>query len=193
MKKWTFKEIGVTLGFGLICTLFVEAVMMCGWFSPLPWIWMPPLAGLVTAIPYMYIVGREQRVGAIILMNLVALLLFGVAGEMNLITFIGIAGSTICAELIRRICGYDTAHGNLISFVFYAFTMSGKTLYIWADTEFTIAEAVEEMPAGYADKILQFTPGWVMMVMLFATVIFALLGGCIGKSVLKKQYAGMKP
>ena len=61
--KWTGKGLGITVGFSLIYFVITMLVMMSGSFTPLTWIFMTALIGLLAGVPYMYITAREQIFG----------------------------------------------------------------------------------------------------------------------------------
>lgn len=63
----------------------------------------------------------------------------------------------------------------------------------WTDTEASLAAAVEEMPAGYADKmevVIHNTP--MLIIMLVLTIPVAVLAMRIAEKALKKQAASLK-
>ena len=69
--KWTGKGLGITVGFSLIYFVITMLVMMSGSFTPLTWIFMTALIGLLAGVPYMYITAREQIFGVSTIMNLI--------------------------------------------------------------------------------------------------------------------------
>ena len=106
---------------------------------------------------------------------------------------VGMVVLALAAELVRRLQGYDTLKGVRRSFIPLAFSFYAYSAHWWTDTEGSLASAVEEMPAGYADKmvpIIQNTP--ILIVMLILTIPVALLGMRLAEKAMKKQAALLK-
>ena len=116
-----------------------------------------------------------------------------IAGEGNLTFVVGMIVLALAAELVRKLQGYDTLKGVRRSFIPLAFSFYAYSAHWWTDTEGSLAAAVEEMPAGYADKmvpIIQNTP--ILIVMLILTIPVALLGIRLAEKAMKKQTALLK-
>lgn len=188
-KTWTGKDVMLTIGFSLIYFVITMLVMMSGSFTPFTWIFMSAFIGLLAGIPYMYIMAKEQKAGVAILMNLIVGLIYFIAGELSNLVIVTLIASAIFAEVVRKASGYNSLKGNLISYIFFSFGMSGSPIYIWVFREYTIDKAIEEMSAEYAAAMEAMTPVWVLPAMIAATILLALLGGIIGKCALKKQFS----
>ena len=122
-------------------------------------------------------------------MNLIVGLIYFIAGELSNLVIVTLIASAIFAEVVRKASGYNSFKGNLISYIFFSFGMSGSPIYIWVFREYTIDKAIEEMSAEYAAAMEVMTPVWVLPAMIAATILLALLGGIIGKCALKKQFS----
>ncbi len=145
---------------------------------------LPILFGFV----YFYTTANMRCFGAALALNCFVLVIGLIAGEGNLPLIIGLIVLALIAELIRKICGYDTKKGVRISFIPFAFSFYAYSAHWWTDTEGTLAAAVEEMPAGYADKaaaVIHNIP--ILIVMLVVTIPVAFLGIWIAEKVLKRQ------
>ena len=114
--------------------------------------------------------------------------MFLLAGEADVAFVIGIVVLTVLAEVIRRLCGYDTLKGVRWSFVPFAFSFFAYTLHWWTDTEGSLAAAVEEMPAGYDGlmrPVIDNIP--MLIVVLLLTLPIALWGMRLATRAMKKQ------
>lgn len=88
---------------------------------------------------------------------------------------------------------FDTLKGVRRSFLPLAFSFYTYSAHWWTDTDGALAAAVEEMPAGYADRmepVIANIP--VLILMLVLTVPVAILGVRIAEKLLKKQAASLK-
>ena len=120
------KVFGVTIGFSLIYFVITMLAMMSGSFTPITWMFMTALIGLLAGVPYLYITARQQVFGVAIIMNLVVGLIYFVAGELSNLVIVTLAASAVLAETIRKASGYNSPKGNLFSYILFVFGMSDR-------------------------------------------------------------------
>ena len=185
--KWTGKGFGATIGFSLIYFVITMLAMMSGSFTPITWMFMTALIGLLAGVPYLYITARQQVFGVAIIMNLVVGLIYFVAGELSNLVIVTLAASAVLAEIIRKASGYNGPKGNLFSYILFVFGMSGSPIYIWVFRDYTISKAAEEMSAEYAASMDSMATPFMLVLMIVATIILAFVGGIIGRTVLKNK------
>ena len=143
---------------------------------------------LLFAFCYLYAAANLRCFGAALLLNGLCLLAGLAAGEGNAPLIIGMLLLAVLAELIRMRCGYDTLRGVRRSFLPLAFSFYAYTAHWWTNTAESLAEAVEEMPAGYAAKMEQVIGNMpLLLVMLLLTVPVALLGMYLAEKLMKRQ------
>ena len=150
---------------------------------------LPLLMGFV----YLYTAANLQSFGAALLLNGVLTVIGFVTGEADAAFIVIIIVLTAAAELLRRANGYDTLKGVRISFIPFAFSFYAYSAHWWTNTSGALEAAVEEMPAGYADKmvtVIDNTP--VLIVMLILTVPVAMLAIRLAEQALKKQAAKLR-
>lgn len=142
---------------------------------------------------YLYTAANMKCFGAAAVLNGFVLILGLIAGEGNLVLIIGMLLLAALAELIRKRCGYDTLKGVRRSFLPFAFSFFTYTAHWWSDTEGSLAAAVEEMPAGYADKMEQVINNIpVLIIVLVITVPIAILSMRLVEKAMKKTAAKLK-
>ena len=142
---------------------------------------------------YLYTAANRQCFGAAAILNGFVLVLGLIAGEGNPVFIIGMILLAILAELIRKQNGYNSLKGVMRSFIPFAFSFFTYTAHWWTDTEGSLAAAVEEMPAGYADAMKPVIANIPMLiVVLLLTVPVAVFGMRLAEKVMKKQAAKLK-
>ena len=142
---------------------------------------------------YLYVAANLQSFGAALLLNGFVLIVGLIAGEGNLPFIVGLIVLALLAECIRRLNGCDTRRGVRLSFIPFAFSFYAYSAHWWTDTEGSLAAAVEEMPEGYADKMLPVIRNVPMLVIMLAlTIPAAILGMRLAESVMKKQAAKLR-
>ena len=145
---------------------------------------------LLFALVYLNTCSVIRGFGAAAVLNGFVLVLFLIAGEADTPCIIGLAGLALLAELIRYLLGYETRKGVRWSFLPLAFSFYAYSAHWWTDTAGSLAAAVEEMPAGYADAMKPVIDNIPMLiVMLLLTIPVAILGMRLAEKVMKKKAA----
>ena len=172
----------------VIYPIIIVLCSTCGLIHPARYAYVGTLFPLLAAFVYFYLAAEHQKFGAATILNVIVMILAFVGGEGNAPLYIGLVLLTAAAEIIRKIFGYDTLKGVRLSFIPMAFSFYAYAIHWWTNTEESLAEAVEEMPAGYADKmasVIDNIPGLVIAMVLAIPV--AILGIRLAGKVFKKQ------
>ena len=179
----------ILLALLIYAALFILA-SSCGLIHPACYAYAGTFVPILFSFVYLYVAANIQGFGAALLLNGFVLIVGLIAGEGNLPFIVGLIVLALLAECIRRRNGYDTRKGVRLSFIPFAFSFYAYSAHWWTDTEDSLAAAVEEMPAGYADKMLPVirnTP--MLVVMLDLTIPAAILAMRLAEGVMKKQAA----
>ncbi len=165
----------------------------CGLIHPACYAYVGTFVPLLFSFAYLYTAANIQCFSAATILNGFVLVLGSLAGEGNTSFIIGILVLTLISEYVRNKNGYDTLKGVRRSFIPFAFSFYAYSSHWWTDTAESLSEAVEEMPAGYADTmeaVIHNIP--VLIIMLILTVPVAMLGMRIAEKLMKKQAALLK-
>ena len=184
----------VPLVFAAVCYLALfPLASACGLIHPVCYAYAGTVLPLLFAPIYLLAAANCRSFGAASALNGFTLIVGLLMGEGNPPFIIGLIVLTGLAELIRCLCGTDTKNGVRRSFIPLAFSFYAYAAHWWTDTEGSLAAAVEEMPAGYADKmvpVIENTP--LLVVMLILTVPAAILGIRLAEKAMKKQADKLK-
>ena len=164
-----------------------------GMIHPACYAYAGTILPILFSFVYLYTAANMQCFGAAIILNGMVLIIGLIVGEGNLPLVIGLIILTLIAELVRGMKGFDTKKGVRLSFIPFAFSFYAYSAHWWTDTKGSLLEAVEEMPAGYADKmemVIHNVP--LLIVMLVLTVPVAIFSMRFAESVLKKQVSRLK-
>ncbi len=193
----TMKKVPATILKVLVAAIIYLVLFVLGAASgaihPACFAYIGTLLPILFAFVYFYTAANMQCFGAALALNVFVLVIGLIAGEGNLPLIIGLIVLALVAELIRKLCGYDTKKGVRLSFIPFAFSFYAYSAHWWTDTEGTLAAAVEEMPAGYADKaaaVIHNIP--ILIVLLVLTIPVAILGIWIAEKAMKKQAAKLR-
>ena len=183
---------GIVIAAVIYPLLFVLA-SSCGLIHPACYAFVGTFIPILFSFVYLYVCANMQCFGAAALLNGVLLVLGLIAGEGNPAFVVLIIVLTVLTELIRKWNCYDTLKGVRLSFLPFAFSFYAYAAHWWTNTSDSLAEAAEEMPAGYADKMASVIGNVpILIVMLALTVPVAILAMRIAEKVLKKQAARLK-
>ncbi len=166
---------------------------VCGLIHPACYAFVGTILPILFAFVYLYVCANMRCFGAALSLNGFALIVGLIAGEGNLPLIIGLIGLALIAELIRKLKGYETLKGVRWSFIPFAFSFYAYAFHWWTDTEASLAEALEEMPAGYADKMASVIGDVrLLIVMLILVIPIAMLAMRLAEKVMKKQTAKLR-
>ncbi len=172
--------------------LFVLA-SSCGMIHPACYAYAGTFVPVIFSFVYLYAASKWQRFGAPAILNGFALIVGLIVGEADAAMIMGLILLTLISELVRKWNGYDTRRGVRLSFLPLAFSFYAYSAHWWTDTAGSLAAAVDEMPAGYADKMRAVIANIPMLiVMLVLTIPAAILGMRLAEKAMKKQAAALK-
>ena len=181
--------------FGIALAVLAYIVMAVlastsGLIHPVCYAYSGTVLPLFWGMSYLYSAANIRRFGAAALLNGASLIAALLIGENDPVLITGTIVLAVIAEIIRKLCGYDTIKGVRLSFIPLAFTFYSFVAHWWTDTEGSLEEAVEIMPSGYADK-MEIVIGNVSLlaVMLVLVIPAAVIGMRIAEKVMKKQAA----
>ena len=130
-KKLKGKDL-ITIGiFSAIYFVINFAFMLLGGIHPVLWMLMPGFIAVFAGIPFMLMVAKVQKLGAVFLMGLITALIYFVTGQFTLVILISMASTCILAEVVRAVTKYNSFKGNSIAYVIFSLGMVGSPLPIW--------------------------------------------------------------
>ena len=130
-KKLKGKDL-ITIGiFSAIYFVINFAFMLLGGIHPVLWMLMPGFIAVFAGIPFMLMVAKVQKLGAVFLMGLITALIYFATGQFTLVILISMASTCILAEVVRAVTKYNSFKGNSIAYVIFSLGMVGSPLPIW--------------------------------------------------------------
>jgi energy-coupling factor transport system substrate-specific component len=180
----------ITIGiFSAIYFVINFAFMLMGAIHPIFWILMPGLIALFTGVPYLLMVSKVQKPGAVLLMGFITALIYFATGQFTLIILITFVIACGLGELVRYITKYSSFNGNMISFVCYSLGMLGSPLPIWLFKESFLAQITEQgMSADYVSSLDALASPAMLVVLIAAPIVGGILGALIAKVLFKKHF-----
>ena len=149
-KKLKGKDL-ITIGiFSAIYFVINFIFMLMGGIHPVLWMLMPGFIAVFAGIPFMLMVAKVQKPGAVFLMGLITALIYFATGQFTLVILVAMASTCILSEIVRGITKYNSFKGNSIAYVIYSLGMVGSPLPIWLFKKDFLAQIAEQgMPLDY--------------------------------------------
>lgn len=168
-----------------IYAVITVALSMLGYipiFMPLICVLGPIIGG----IPFMLFLTKVKKFGMIFIMTIIMGILMLLTGMGYYALLVGIV-TGLLAELAYKSGGYKNARkAVLASGVF--------SMWVWANfiPLFTNIEGYfstrQDFGQEYIDTLTSLMPPWMCPVLLAASFVSGIIGGLVGKSILKKHF-----
>ena len=154
-------------------------------------IFMPILGALwalITGIPFMLFLTRVKKFGMVTIMGILSGLLMGLTG----MGFWGVLTGAIfglISDLILKSGGYKSVKKSLIGYAVFSIWIVGTYIPMYFMVEDSRASFAASFGEEYADKVMAVMPMWSIVLVIAGIFVFAILGGLLGKALLKKHFA----
>ena len=157
-------------------------------FVPIFLLILGALWTLITGIPFMLFAVRVKKFGMVTIMAVLSGLLMGLTG----MGFWGILTGAVfglLGDLIMKSGGYQSAKKTILGYGVFSLWMVGTYIPMYFMVEQSRADFAKSFGDEYADKVMSVMPMWSIVLVIAAIFLFALLGGRIGKAILKKHFS----
>jgi len=174
MKKWNRKN---ALWMLLYLVLYmVGTVITCvlGSVHPIMFVSYQIVAGILLSGIVVTAFARIKEPGVTACFSLGIVLVFILINDVSAWHIIPLIVIGVIAEIIRVVTKYSWI-GDVVSTVVMTFPTFGFYGQIWFNRDFTYSEAIEEMPAGYADALMKYSPMWALPIVLVAGIALSIL------------------
>ena len=180
----------ITIGiFSAIYFVLNLAAMITG-FVPVLWLLLPGVAGIVTGIPFMLMVSKVRKSGAILIMGAITALLYFVTGQFTVLLLITFAIACILSEVYRAVTKYDNNFMHMtISFILFCYGMLGSPLAIWVYKESFLTQIQQNgMSAEYVNSLSGLISTPMLMALCISPIIGGIIGAVIAKGLFRKHF-----
>ena len=143
---------------------------------------------LITGIPVMLFAVRVKKFGMVTIMAVLSGLLMGLTG----MGFWGILTGAVfglLGDLIMKSGGYQSTKKTILGYGVFSLWMVGTYIPMYFMVEQSRTDFAKSFGDEYADKVMSVMPMWSIVLVIAAIFLFALLGGRIGKAILKKHFS----
>lgn len=174
MKKWNRKNALWMLMYLVLYMAGTVITCVLGSVHPIMFVCYQITAGLLLSGVVIKAFNRTKEPGVAAVFSLGIVLVFILINDVSAWHIIPLIVIGAITEIIRVVTKYSWT-GDVISTVVMTFSTFGFYGQIWFNRNFTYSEAVEEMPAGYADALMQYSPMWALPIVLAAGIALSIL------------------
>ncbi len=182
LKGRDFINVGIYAAIYFVILFAVAMLGMIPIFLPLLSVLVPILGG----IPFMLFLTKVQKPGMIFIFSMIM-------GIMMLLTGMGpwplltCAAAGLLSELCFRSRGYKTSGNAVITYGLFSMWIFGNYLPLFTDYEGYFAQRADYGQA-YIEAVQKLMPLWMAPVLLAACFICGIIGGLIGRALLRKHF-----
>lgn len=143
---------------------------------------------LITGIPFMLYTTHIKCFGLVTLMAILSGLLMGLTGMGFWGIPVGVVAG-LAGDYIMKIGAYKSAKKNILGYAVFSLWMIGTYIPMYFMVEQSYQSFVDGFGKEYADKVMAVMPTWSLILVVAGIFVFAILGGLLGKALLKKHFA----
>ena len=157
-------------------------------YIPICVVILPLIAGILGGIPFVLFTIKEQKLGAVTLMGVIAGLFTFLVGQTWLSVVFGLVFGLL-ADLIMRSGQYKSWTKNMLGYSVFTLWTVGTMLPMWIMRETFFAGYRENGGTDtYINAVMKLTPNYMILVVIVLALVGGILGACLGRSVLKKHF-----
>lgn len=157
-------------------------------YIPICVVILPLIAGILGGIPFVLFTIKEQKLGAVTLMGVIAGLFTFLVGQTWLSVVFGLVFGLL-ADLIMRSGQYKSWTKNMLGYSVFTLWTVGTMLPMWIMRETFFAGYRENGGTdAYINAVMKLTPNYMILVVIVLALVGGMLGACLEKSVLKKHF-----
>lgn len=174
---------------GIYSAIYFVIIMALAMTGYIP-IMMPLLCvfgPLIGGIPFMLFLTKVKKFGMILIMSIIMGLLMALTG-MGLYSLPVAIVSGLIAELVWKQANYSKAGSSVLVCGFFNIWMWGNFIPLFLNPDGYFSSRTE-FGADYQTALTALLPPWMNPVLLVSCFVFGLLGGVLGRTLLKKHFS----
>ncbi len=173
---------------GIYSAIYFVIIMVLAMTGYIP-VMMPLLCvigPLLGGIPFMLFLTKVKKFGMILIMSTIMGIMMALTG-MGLYSLPIALASGFVAEIVWRQGKYSKAGSSVLVSGFFSIWMWGNFIPLFTNPEGYFSTRAE-FGADYESALTALLPPWMNPVLLVSCFIFGVLGGYLGRTLLKKHF-----
>ena len=186
MNKWNLKNVLWMLLYMILYVIVTILVCMTGIIHPVFFVCYQITAGILLTGIVFKAFDKVKAPGVAVFLSLGLIIMLFIIRDVTAWHIIPVIIIAAAAEVFRFLFRYNRI-GNFIGTVIMTFSTFGYYGRIWFGRAYTYEVAAEEMPAGYADTLMLFSPTWTLPVVLFIGIALSIVIANITEKIFKLE------
>ena len=171
--------------YSAIYLVLAIALAMTG-LVPIFLILLSSMYGIICGVPFMLFLTKVKKPGMIFIMStIMGIVMFATGMTWMPIPFSMVTG--LIAELVYKSGKYQSMKAAVITCGIFPMWACGNYLPLFLQREQYFVDRAS-YGQEYADAVMSMTPDWMYFVLLVMTFVCGVVGGLIGKKLLKKHF-----
>ena len=187
-RKLTGKDV-ITIGIYSAIYFVLNFMAMMTGLIPLLWILLPGTVAILTGIPFLLMVVKVPKPGAVLIMGLITAFLYFVTGQFTVLILITMLIACVVSEAYRYITKYNLKFSNLaVAFILFSYGMTGSPLALFVYHENFLAQISETMSQEYVVAISSYITTSMLILLLVSPIAGGFFGVLIAGGIFKKHF-----
>ena len=187
-RKLTGKDV-ITIGIYSAIYFVLNFMAMMTGLIPLLWILLPGTVAILTGIPFLLMVVKVPKPGAVLIMGLITAFLYFVTGQFTVLILITMLIACVVSEAYRYITKYNLKFNNLVvAFILFGYGMTGSPLALFVYRESFLAQISETMSQEYVVAISSYITTPMLILLLVSPIAGGFFGALIAGGIFKKHF-----
>ena len=187
-RKLTGKDV-IAIGIYSAIYFVLNFVAMMTGLIPILWILLPGTVAILTGIPFLLMVVKVPKPGAVLIMGLITAFLYFVTGQFTVLILITMLIACVVSEAYRYITKYNLKFINLVvAFILFGYGMAGSPLALFVYRESFLAQISETMSQEYVVAISSYITTPMLILLLVSPIAGGFFGALIAGGIFKKHF-----
>lgn len=174
MKKWNLKNTLWMLIYMILYVIVTVFVCMTGIIHPIFFVCYQITAGILLTGIVFKAFDKVRAPGVAGFLSAGLIIMLFIIQDVTAWHIVPVIIIAAAAEAFRFLFRYNRM-GDIIGTVIMTFSTFGYYSRIWLGRAYTYEVAIEEMPVGYADTLMLFSPIWTLPLVLFIGIALSIL------------------
>lgn len=185
-KKFNGKDL---INIGIYAAIYVVVMTAFAMLGLIP-VLLPALCVIVPiacGIPTMLFLTKVKKPGMVFIFSMLCGIYLCITGNGVVVFFVAVVTGLI-SELVLKSGGYQSSGRMIAAYAVFSLFVIGNFIPMWTDASYFANLVGTGYTQEYANALQSLFPLWMLPVMLVTLFVSGLIGGFLGKAVLKKHF-----
>jgi len=185
-NKLTGKDL---INIGIYSAIYFVVVFIIAMLGMIPILYpmLVVLCPIIGGIPFMLFITKVKKFGMILIMSVIMGALMFVCG-MGWYPFVISIVTGLLAELVYKKGEYRSVKSAILAYGVFSIWVWANFLLLFLERDSYMATRTESIGTEYVEALDKLMPNWMCPVLLVVCFVCGIIGGIIGKAMMKKHF-----